>query len=249
MPVSRYGFSTLRLPILTSESRQGWDSDQIITRNYVILSMYLGFASHVSFGSQESTDHLPPDSPHTERIQDYTTTVQPSYESHCTSFDSLRYASNPNICKFVTDNISALDYMTDPGPADSSPSVFSTPGTSSSVTAISPLSTTSATNDPTSTGASMDETIRCEHCNSKFKLGKNGRRGQTSNLRKHMKIHHPEELLDYRRVIYKCRYNCGTADPNKWNIKVHEEKHCAVNKKGKQPRRHGKWRQAATGAL
>ncbi|KAL7957009.1 hypothetical protein V8C34DRAFT_286937 [Trichoderma compactum] len=132
-----------------------------------------------------------------------------------------------------------------PDPEDCSPSE------SSHLTALSPATTIlsplliTATPGSTTMGTSVDETVYCEHCNSTFKLGKNGRRGQASNLQKHVKIHHPETILDYRRVIYNCRYGCGTRDPNKSNIKAHENKHCA-NRKGKQPRCHGKWRQTIT---
>lgn len=93
---------------------------------------------------------------------------------------------------------------------------------------------------------SDDGTIVCEYCRSEFKLGKNGRRGQASNLQKHRRNHHPETIAGFHRVLYECRWGCGTRDPNKSNIGVHERRHCSV-RKGKQPRRHGKWREGALG--
>ncbi|KAL6690307.1 hypothetical protein J3F84DRAFT_389702 [Trichoderma pleuroticola] len=132
-----------------------------------------------------------------------------------------------------------------PDPEDCSPSVSSHLTAPSPATTISPSSMTTAMPGLATVGTLINGTISCEHCDSKFKLGKNGRRGQASNLQKHMKIHHPETIPDYHRVIYDCRYGCGTRDPNKSNIKAHENKHCA-KRKGKQPRCHGKWRQTIT---
>ncbi|OPB39560.1 hypothetical protein A0O28_0052660 [Trichoderma guizhouense] len=86
----RYGFSTLRMPILTSDAGQGWTLDQIITRNNVILAMYVGFMSPVDFESCKSTDHLVPDSPPTKRAQEHMATVQASYEGDYPMIDSSR---------------------------------------------------------------------------------------------------------------------------------------------------------------
>ncbi|KAL6902628.1 ankyrin repeat-containing domain protein [Trichoderma evansii] len=87
--LSRYGFSTLRLPILISNAGQGWASDQIIRRNYIILATYIGFTSLVDFGSEKSTDLvLPklsplslilPDSPSAEGVQEHIAAVQSPY--------------------------------------------------------------------------------------------------------------------------------------------------------------------------
>ncbi|KAL6833147.1 hypothetical protein J3E69DRAFT_323125 [Trichoderma sp. SZMC 28015] len=228
--LSRYGFSTLRLPILISDVGQGWISDQITARNNVILAMYARPTSHVEFESCKSTEHLLlkpsplspalPDGPPTERVREHMVAVQASYEGE-----------HPTI-----DPSSVVDTVMDCSPGVSSHLTASSPAVTMSTSSM-----TTATSEIIALGNSMDGMICCGHCNSKFKLGKNGRRGQASNLQKHMKIHHPETIPDYHRVIYNCRYGCGTRDPNKSNIKAHENKHCA-NRKGKQPRRHGKWR-------
>lgn len=133
-------------------------------------------------------------------------------------------------------SVSMVDTSIEHSPATCAPSVSSNRTTSSSTT-YKPSSST--------TTAKHGGTIQCAHCNAKFQLGKNGRRGQTSNLRKHIKIHHPETIPGFQRVIYQCRHGCGARDPNKSNIKAHESKHCA-KRKGKQPRRRGKWRQTIT---
>ncbi|KAL7784712.1 hypothetical protein V8C43DRAFT_292004 [Trichoderma afarasin] len=233
--LSRYGFSTLCLPILASDGDQSWAaSDQIITRNSAILARYVGLTSPVDFESWRGTDHLLPkpsplslvlpDNLPMEGVRGHMAVVQPSYDGDYPMIDSSS----------VVDTI-----------MDCSPNVSSHLTASSPATTISTSSMTTTTPDLTAMSTSMDGMIGCEHCDSKFKLGKNGRRGQASNLQKHMKIHHPETIANYRRVIYNCRYGCGTRDPNKSNIKAHENKHCA-NRKGKQPRCHGKWRQTIT---
>ncbi|PNP47437.1 hypothetical protein TGAMA5MH_01256 [Trichoderma gamsii] len=88
--LSRHGFSTLGIPNLNSNDRQGWALDQIITRNYVVLAMYIGFTSPTGFGSWKSTDVLLPEGRPTERTQDYTAVTQSSHESHYTIIDSPR---------------------------------------------------------------------------------------------------------------------------------------------------------------
>lgn len=81
MTVSRYGFSTLCLPILASDGGQSWNaSDPIITRNSAILSLYVGLTPPVDFESCKSTDHLVSDSPPTERVREHMAAVQASYE-------------------------------------------------------------------------------------------------------------------------------------------------------------------------
>lgn len=57
--VYRYGFSTLSLPILASDDRQGSDLDRIMNRNCVILTRYIGLTCCVGLGSWKRTDHLP----------------------------------------------------------------------------------------------------------------------------------------------------------------------------------------------
>lgn len=54
--------------------------DQIITRNSVILTMYLESTSDIEFGSCKSINHLLPDSLSTENFQDNTVAVQSSYD-------------------------------------------------------------------------------------------------------------------------------------------------------------------------
>ncbi|KAF3075639.1 hypothetical protein CFAM422_001966 [Trichoderma lentiforme] len=230
--LSRHGFSTPSLLLLA------WDGafNQVITRNNVILALYVGYLSPVDFENWKRTDHLPPkpyplspvlpDSPPTERVREQMVAVRASYEGDYPMID--------------LSPVSVVDSI-----MDCSPSVSLYLTVSSPTTAISPSSMTTAMPGSTTVGTSMDGTVHCEHCNSTFKLGKNGLRGQASNLQKHMKIHHPETIPNYHRVIYNCRYGCGTSDPNRSNIKAHENKHCA-KMKGKQPRRRGKWRQTIT---
>ncbi|UKZ79048.1 hypothetical protein TrVFT333_006799, partial [Trichoderma virens FT-333] len=96
--LSRYGFSTFRLPILTSDAGQGWASDQIITRNNVLLALYIGLTSPVDLESRKSTDdllpkssplsHELPDSRPTERVRDHMAAIQPSYEGDYSMIDS-----------------------------------------------------------------------------------------------------------------------------------------------------------------
>ncbi|KAJ4860213.1 ankyrin repeats (3 copies) domain-containing protein [Trichoderma breve] len=78
--LSRYGFSTLCLPILTSDGGDGRAPDQIITRNTAILAIYVGFTSPVDFESCKSTDHLVPDCLPTETAQEPMATAQAPYE-------------------------------------------------------------------------------------------------------------------------------------------------------------------------
>lgn len=139
----------------------------------------------------------------------------------------------------VINNISSADATMSGVPADYSASILSYPTTSPAAAALSP-SFSAATPTDTITAAFEDATIRCDYCKSEFKLGKNGHRGQASNLQKHKRNHHPETIPNYHRVLHECRWGCGARDPNRSNIKVHEKQHCS-KKKGKQPRRNGKW--------
>ncbi|KAL7810060.1 hypothetical protein V8C44DRAFT_333253 [Trichoderma aethiopicum] len=233
MTVSRYGFSTLQLPNLKLDAGEGRASDHILSRNYGILLMYYGYTSLVDFDSRKNSDHLVESSPllpvspgstPAERVQQHMAAYQPFH----------RGAHIP-----IEKHPSVVGTNMKPYSAECSPS------TPSLVSSSSPPSLTTSTHGWATTGTPTGGTIYCEHCNSRFQLGKNGRRGQASNFRKHMKIHHPETIPNYRRVIHECRHGCGARDPNKSNIKVHERKHCA-NRKGKQPRRHGKWRRTTT---
>ncbi|KAL7929514.1 hypothetical protein V8C35DRAFT_315454 [Trichoderma chlorosporum] len=89
--LSRHGFSTLRLPIPTSDAGQSWASDPIITRNNFILAMYIGLTSHIDFKSWESTDHLLSlpllDSPPTERVREPMAALKSSYEGDSPMID------------------------------------------------------------------------------------------------------------------------------------------------------------------
>ncbi|KAK4060616.1 hypothetical protein Trihar35433_10024 [Trichoderma harzianum] len=89
--LSRYGFSTLCLPILASDAGQSWAaSDKIITRNSAILARYVGLTSPVDFESWKSTDHLLPkpsplslvlpDNLPTEGVLGHMAAIQASYE-------------------------------------------------------------------------------------------------------------------------------------------------------------------------
>lgn len=142
----------------------------------------------------------------------------------------------------VANSVSAGDAVMQDAARSCSPSLLSYPTASPATTAISPLTMTTGTPGSSIASTSEDGSIRCEYCKSEFKLGKNGRRGQASNLQKHKKRDHPETIPGYHRVLYKCRWGCGATTPDKSNIKVHERQHCA-KRKGKQPRRHGKWRE------
>ncbi|KAL7909800.1 ankyrin repeat-containing domain protein [Trichoderma velutinum] len=98
--LSRYGFSTPCLPILASDAGQDWASDQIITRNSVILCMYIGFTSPVGFENWKNTGHLLsrpyppslvlPDSPPTERVWEHMAAVQAPYEGDYPMIDPSR---------------------------------------------------------------------------------------------------------------------------------------------------------------
>lgn len=154
------------------------------------------------------------------------------------------------VSAYLTDSISADDVTMADVPADSSPSLHVSSHLATFQPATCTLSSSAlptATPGSTTTRTSEDGKIICEYCKSEFKLGKNGRRGQASNLRKHRRNHHPETMADYRRVLHECRWGCGARDPDRSNIRVHERKYCSV-RKGKQPRRRGKWREAAVGA-
>lgn len=186
--------------------------------------MYLGTTSSIENGSWWSDNYLRPKSdppspvlpgnPLTEVHRESSASFETSYEGDTT---------------MILEDI----------PAAYSTSLSSHPTTSPSTTVMSPPVAT-ATPSSTVTAISEDGTILCEHCKSEFKLGKNGRRGQASNLRKHQKNHHPETIPNYHRVLHECRWGCGKKDPNRSNIKAHEKQHCS-KQKGKQPRRPGKW--------
>ncbi|KAL6791623.1 hypothetical protein J3E68DRAFT_43076 [Trichoderma sp. SZMC 28012] len=98
--LSRHGFSALRLHILTSDAGQGWISDQIVTRNNVILALYVRLTSTFDFDSCKSTDHLlpkpsplslfPPDSLPTEGVWGDMVAVQASYEGDYPMTDPSR---------------------------------------------------------------------------------------------------------------------------------------------------------------
>ena len=60
MTVYRYDFSILGLHILDLDAGQGSASDQIMTRNTVILAVYMGITTIVEAGSQESADSFSP---------------------------------------------------------------------------------------------------------------------------------------------------------------------------------------------
>ncbi|KKO97359.1 hypothetical protein THAR02_10535 [Trichoderma harzianum] len=191
--LSRYRFSTIYLPIVTADAGQDWASDHITTRNSAIIAIYTGLPSLGEFEVWKITDHLLPKpsplspvlpgSPPAERVRESMAAIQASYEGN-----------NPMI---DISSVSVVDTV-----MDCSPSVSSHLTTSSPATTISTSPMTTAEPGSTTMGTSMDGTICCEHCNSKFKLGKNGRRGQASNLQKHMKIHHPETIPNYHRPGY-----------------------------------------------
>lgn len=195
-----------------------------MTRNIVILSIYLGKTTTIKPGMGWSDNYLGPKS-------DPPAPVLP--DNLLTEVRSD--ASAPFETFYEHDITMTLEDI----PAAHSTSLSSHPTTSPCTTIMSPPV---ATATPTSaiTATFEDGTIVCEHCKSEFKLGKNGRRGQASNLRKHQKNHHPETIPNYHRVLCECRWGCGAKDPNRSNIKVHEKQHCS-KQKGKQPRRPGKW--------
>lgn len=141
--------------------------------------------------------------------------------------------------KLIINGFSPADTLVSDAPADYSASVSSCPARSPATTTLTPSFSAATPTDAIAT-AFEDGTIYCEHCRSQFKLGKNGRRGQASNLQKHKRNHHPETIPNYRRVLHECRWGCGAKDPNRSNIRVHEKQHCS-KKKGKQLRRNGKW--------
>lgn len=101
MAVSRYGYSTLCLPIVTWDDGQSWAaSDQILARNRAILAKYIGLASSVDFESWESSDHLLPkpsplshvlpDSLPAECVWEHMTAVQAPHEGDYPMIDFFR---------------------------------------------------------------------------------------------------------------------------------------------------------------
>ncbi|KAL6893140.1 hypothetical protein HDV57DRAFT_223994 [Trichoderma longibrachiatum] len=227
--LSRYESSDLQLPNLKLDAGEGRASDRILSRNYGILLMYYGYTSFVDRDSRKNSDHLvelspllpvPPGSTPAERVQQHMAANQPSYQGAHIPLEEHPSAVGTNI---------------NPYSAECSPS------TPSVMSSSSPSSVTTSTHGLATTGNLTGGTIYCKHCNSRFQLGQKGLQGQKSNLRKHLRIYHPETIPNYRRVIHECRHGCGARSPEKWNIEVHESKHCATTK-GKQPRLDGKWR-------
>ncbi|KAF4964212.1 hypothetical protein FSARC_7846 [Fusarium sarcochroum] len=212
-----------------------WASNRILVRNCFILATYLA-----SFSLEETGCLINDDDP-TYEVDESMVNGQ-SYHPIFNDLEHLAAEwlseeSDQQIAAYAS--IIASDNLTNDALTNGS-SKSSTYVTTPLPAAATSSSVSLDTPNPVAVSPQQTATVHCPRCQKPFSLGKNGRRGQTSNLGKHMRLYHPEDVPNHTRVVYRCKHGCPYKDPVKSNVKAHENRHCS-KRKGTKPRKNGKY--------
>jgi hypothetical protein len=218
--VSRHMLSILNRVAKAPRIGYDWPTDDITSRNYFLLAIYLRSRSHIP----TSNNYL---------------SIKPESMSAIQLIQPAREAPT-QVAQLDQSVIAGEDRVVHDSPAVDSPRSSSSSQDTQFTASASPSAITTTTPGSTISNDTADRSVSCKQCGRRFKLGKKGKAGQASNLGKHMRAYHPDALPNHKATIYECQYGCGRRDPAKSNIKIHEQRHCP-RRKGKISRRNRKY--------